>query len=315
LLIVFAAAIFLINDKMESRSEATWSYSKGYINFLNRYHINGRMYNDFSVGGFIEYYLYPRYQVFYDGRVDTFKNKEMRDFYNLMINKRAYFSDFRKLTLNFLNRYQFSFVIININNYNPLEFSASTLMVNVLREEPDWRLIYFDDKNEIFLKNDGKNDHIYQSFGMTAITPLRLIEYRSGQEKQAIKDFEKMISVEDSGLARNGLGQIFLTENQFDKAGEEFNKAAELNPFIGRPLWGLGQIALKKNDINGAINLFKEAIDISPYRGEFYLSIADAYNRLDDKNSAISYLKQGLNQNIDFISRQKIAIMLNNLQH
>lgn len=260
------------------------------------------------------YYLYPDYQIFFDGRADVYLCCELRAFLPLLENKLATREKFSNEVYKFLDKYQFSYLIINIRSFNPLEFSASSLLADTLLDDPNWKLVYFNDQIQILVKNDGKNRQILEKFAMESITPFRLNQYRAKQEQKAKEEYEKMLHVSDSGIAHMGLGQIYLSQKLLSEAQIEFEKALQLNPQLGRAHIGLAKILIEQNKKKEAGRELQKAITGSPYFGESYLLLGQLLLDSGNKTEAVAILKQGLNQNIDFITRQKIVQLINTLR-
>ncbi len=280
---------------------------------IKKMNLKGHMFNEFAIGGYFIYYLYPQYQVFFDGRADVYHCCEMRDFWPLITNKSDSSDEFKQYLMKFLDKYRFSYILIPTYSYNPLDIKATTLMVNVLLDDPAWRLIYVSDFIQILVKNDGLNTRLFNN-GFRAITPYKFTQYRTGQERQATLEYERLITLKDSAVARNALGDLYAGQKNTQKAKEEYEQALQLNPEMGRADIGLGKIELQMNNVQGAISYFTRGIAISPYWGDGYISLAKAYESTGAIQQARQTLEAGLNQNIDFISVRDMATELNKLQ-
>ena len=293
-ILLVGASIVLIQDKRTFMAESTWSIPTGDMKFFQTHVLHGNMFNDYSLGGYLIYVLYPQYRVFYDSRADIYHVREMRDVWPLISAKHKGRDAFTRALTTLWNTYQFSYSITNISSYNPMEFTASSMMADTLLDDPTFRLIYFSDRLQVFIKLDGKNDTTVRNLGMQWVTPLRLSPYRAGHEADAIREYTRMIAVADSGIARSGLGQAYLAAGQTENAQEEFTKAIRLNPHLGSPWVGLFKITDNPNYLYNAIS-------VAPYTGEAYVLLGPT-----DK----TILRSGLKENIDLISRQKIVQLL-----
>lgn len=300
ILFVITLSAFLLYQKKLPISDTLWilpsSSIEQDIQNIKNMNLQGHMFNEYAVGGFLIHALYPSYQVFFDGRADIYHNHELRDFWPLIANKKASSDEFLATVNNFLNTYQFSYIIIPIFSYNPLEHTATSRMADLLLDTPDWRLVYASDHIEILIRNDGKNQARWDQ-GFTSITPYRLTAFRSGKNQQALNEYQQLLKLKDSGIARNGLGQVYISLGKTEEARREFEKSVNLNERLGEPLIGL--------------RMYEQAIKVTPYLGESYLLLAQIYIDANKPKQAVSILEQGLKQDIDFISRQKIVQMLN----
>lgn len=281
--------------------------------FLKTHPLKGRMFNEFALGSYLLYYLYPEYQVFFDGRADVYLCCEIPNFQKLITAKNTSANDFSQTAGHFLDQYQFSYLIIPYAQHNPLEFTAATRMADILLDDPQWRLIYASDNLQIILKNDGLNQAMFDS-GFTAITPYRSNEFRPTKASVAETEYRRLIALEDSGISRNGLGWALLAQNQVIAAKAEFSQAIRLNPQLGKPHLGLARIATSALDTPTTITHLNTTISLSPHLGEAYLMLAQLYQDQGRVAQAKSTINQGLEQNIDLLSRQKLVQLLQQLR-
>jgi tetratricopeptide (TPR) repeat protein len=305
---------WLISQSRATAFESNMAIPRESIKYLKTNKLNGRMFNEVAMGGYFIYYLYPQYQVFFDGRADIYHCCEMRDFWQIVINKDSSRETFRKVLYGFLDKYKFSYLVLSVADYNPLAFTSSSLIADTLSDDSNWRLVYFSDNVEILLKNDGKNTELFNNLGINAASPNKLIAYRKGQESIAENEYIRMIKIQDSGLARNALGEIYMQKGQFDRAKIEFKSSTKLNSRFGKPYLNLGIISLKQKQILQAKIFFQRSLEISPYLGDSYLNLAKIYLDSGQTNLANSILNKGLKEKIDLLSRQKIIFMLQNLR-
>lgn len=273
--------------------------------------VQGNMFNEFAVGGYLLYYLYPKYQIFFDGRADVYHCCEMRDYWKVIQGKRAPQAEFDDIVKEFLEKYQFSYLIIPTYSYNPMDAKAGMMVASVL-QNPDWRIIYFSDLLQIVVKNDGKNQPLFDN-GFTAVTPYGLNQWRQNQENEAFREYTHMITIADSAIARNALGDLYISQEEFGKAEKNFRKALELRSDFGRSRVGLAKIAIAQGDQKTAISELKLAIKTAPYWGEAYVLLGKIYLDQGQKLAARNILETGLKQNIDFVSLREIAKLLNSI--
>jgi len=313
--LLIVLSLWLAYQKKIPINDTHWQYDSPAlardISFLKSAKLNGNMFNEFAVGGYLIYALYPTYQVFFDGRADIYHCCEMRDFWPLVVNKRASDEQFTHEVVTFLEKYNFSYMIISIFSFNPLEATAATRLVDTLMNDPNWRLVYLSDYFQVLVRNDGKNPTLYQA-GYAQITPLRFQPFKSGQLALAESEYVRLLEINDSGLGEAGLGEVYLVQKKFELAANAFTKAVTLNPRLGRPYLGLAKIYNQQGNTDLAISSLHQAITISPYLGEAYLMLGQMYAQ-DKPEWTRQILTQGLEENIDFLSRQKIVQLLNTL--
>lgn len=288
-------------------ADADWALPKDDIKFLKTHKLNGRMYNDFALGGYLLWALYPQYEVFFDGRADIYHTREMRDVFPIMAAKHQDRESFKKAVTTFLSTYNFSYLIIPYESFNPLSFTANTLMADVLLDDPGWSLIYASDHLQILVAHDGQNDEVLKTLATKSITPFRLLPYRQHEEKQAIDEYRRLIATNDSGIVQGGLGFTYLAIGENSKAQGAFSKAISLNKHLGKPYLGLGKIALTNNQAVAAEGYLLKALSLEPYLGDVYLTLGDVYMSQGQKKQAIATWQQALTQPIDFLSLHTIV--------
>ncbi|HVA96098.1 MAG TPA: hypothetical protein VND99_00420 [Candidatus Acidoferrales bacterium] len=120
--------------------------------FIQKENIQGKMFNQFGYGGYLEYHLYPSQKVFMDGRVETFFCCEMQDYYNLQVNAPKLFSQYQTTFDNIFDKNQFSYAVLVTKDDPSGEFLA-----NVFTKKPKWILAFKDDVSQIWVKKDKKN--------------------------------------------------------------------------------------------------------------------------------------------------------------
>lgn len=318
LLIILATTVWLLIDKRSRISREQVEFQQQTllenIDFLRRVRLDGHMLNEFSLGSYLLYYLYPEYQVMIDARADVYMCCELADLLPIVEAKHASRDVFSQAVDTFLRKYDVSYFIVPYSSQNPLVQTSTTLMADTLLDNPDWRLIYASDDWQILLRNDGRNQQLWDEGTMKAVTPYRLSEFRSNRAVEAQREYEQLIVLEDSGIAENGLGVSLLSQGKTDEAKIHFERAVERNPYLGKPHLGVAQIAFRENDMADAISHLKQAVSLSPYLGEAHLLLGQALDQDGQKQEAIRALNTGLDADIDLLSRQRMAQLLHKLQ-
>lgn len=282
------------------------------VRVIKELNLQGHLFNEFAVGGFLIHALFPPYRVFFDGRADVYHCCELRDFWPLIEKKRASPEEFEDAVDRFINKYDFSFLIIPAYTYNPFESTATTLMVDVLLSRQEWREVFVSDHFRIIVRDDGRNDDIFRQ-GLVAATPYRLHPFREGMATEAIEEYERLIAMNESGIARYGLGAARAAIGEDAKAQRDLMRAIELNPLFGHPFLELAKLAVLRQEIDEAIELADRAINTSPFLGEAYLIKAENEAVVGRRRRAIDTLELGLSRAIDFLSRQRMVNKLHSL--
>jgi tetratricopeptide (TPR) repeat protein len=281
------------------------------MNNLIKMDLKGRMYNEFAVGGYLLYYLYPKYQIFIDGRADIYSCCEMRDYWKVITAKPLAHQEFAKVLKEFVEKYNFSYMILPTYSFNPMDDKAR-MMTSTVLEDAQWRMVYFSDLIQVLVKDDGKNSEWFAK-GVKVVTPYSLSQYPRGKEVQARLEYEEMAKLVDSGVTRTALGNLDLLDKNLDKARVNFETATKYAPMLGRAWVGLATVNISDGKHGDAVNDLKKAIEISPYLGEAYLKLANIYILQEKPDEARTVLEKGLKQNIDFMSLREMAKLLNSV--
>lgn len=136
------------------------------VEFLKKYKIEGPIFNDYVVGGYLMWKLYPDYKVFADPRCGPYMNQVMPD-YLQFTNKKVNSEDIRR----FRKKYAFSLVFLHYRQMN--------LIFDFLKSEGDeWRLLYFE-KNAAILMHKSLLPIIKTEVGNVNLSPLRFSKIRN----------------------------------------------------------------------------------------------------------------------------------------
>lgn len=304
---------WLIREKRDDISDRYREMPNGAVQFLKTHHITGNMFNQFGIGGFLIYHLYPQYHVFFDGRAEVYRTHEMRAFYPILTAGNAPQERFTRVLTDFLDTYQFSFVILPISSHNPTKPTVNERMADTLLDLPQWHLLFLDDQSMIFIKDDGKNDIFIQSSSHGVITPYRTDLFKKNQEQRAEIAYTTLLHWKESSIGLTGLGEAQYTEKKFDEAKQSLRHALQLDPTNGYAYMALGLIAKEQSLTPDAIRFFRTAVTYAPYLGRVYKELAQIYIAGHDADAAQKIITEGLGQSIDLLSRQSLIQLLPSL--
>jgi hypothetical protein len=116
------------------------------VEFLNKEHVAGNMFNNDEFGDYIIYAAWPKYKVFIDGRTDMYGAARVKEY--LKISQAA--SGWESVA----EKYQITWVLHDRNS----------ALSKVLLERKDWRLIYSDSIANIFVKAVPQYDEIAKKY-------------------------------------------------------------------------------------------------------------------------------------------------------
>lgn len=114
-------------------------YEKG-VDFVIQNELPGRIFNDFDVGGYLDYRLYPKYQVFVDNRPEAYPESFFQDY--IKIQEDPVFRE-KKFA-----EYGINTIIFNRNDYTSW---AQKFLTQISRDK-NWEMRYLDDYLVVFSK-------------------------------------------------------------------------------------------------------------------------------------------------------------------
>jgi len=251
------------------RNEATGLlrlYPKGAIPFIKE-NLQGNMFNEYEMGGYLMYHLGPQIKTFIDGRTDMFLPEVLPEYDELLNNH--YTDKQLKDRFEFLvEKYHLSYAIVTVEKFTPIR-----RLSRLLREDPLWQLGFFDDTTEIYIKDDGINKHTTDQYAVRSATPFGIRLYQEDEREKARLEYQRMQSIAPSAVSLNALGFMLLEEKKFDEAKTLFIQALETAPYSAAPKMNLAELSVKYGDLNQAIELYRQAIRDEPERGLAYLRL------------------------------------------
>lgn len=130
------------------------------VEFLKKYKMDELIFNDYVIGGYLMWDLYPDYKVFIDPRCSPYVTTIFPD-YMEFTNKLVHVEDIRR----FREKYPFKVVILH---YRQMQLIFDFLMA----EGDEWRLLYFE-KNAAVLIHQSLLSIIQTEAGNISLSPLR----------------------------------------------------------------------------------------------------------------------------------------------
>jgi len=116
------------------------------IAFIKANDLRGPIYNNYNIGNYLEYTLYPRERVFVDGNPEQYPQEFFKNIYYPMENSFDKFQEYSK-------KYNINVVVYEhknqTRNINPL--------LTGLTNSPEWRMVYLNELVVVYVKNIPRN--------------------------------------------------------------------------------------------------------------------------------------------------------------
>lgn len=268
------------------------------ISFINS-KLKGNIFNEYSIGGYLMYKLDDAHKVFIDGRTDMYLDDVLPDYYGIQRfsdnqgSDQEFYNYFESLT----EKYHISYVLMTTKR-----FTFWQRLGRILGTHSNWHLVFFDDTDMIYSKDDSKNTGAINKFGVKFITPFGDKLYQSGKHNQAKIEYQKMFVQAPSAISANAIGYLLLEEKNYAEAKTYFLKALQINPNYAPSKMNLAELDVKDGNLNEAVSLYREAI-----KDEFEQKRGFAYLRLGEliiisggtKEDAIKIWQEGLSKTLN----------------
>ncbi len=123
--------------------------------FFIKNNLKGPIFNNFDIGSYLDYRLYPKEKVFVDGRPEAYP---ARFFQNIYIPMQQDINLFKKED----EKYKFNTIFFSHRDQTPW---AQSFLKRIINDE-QWKLVYLDDFIVIFVKDNELNKDINQKLSM-----------------------------------------------------------------------------------------------------------------------------------------------------
>lgn len=146
-------SFFRIMDKGQSFGLSVPRGAQGGVEFVKQNKITGPVFNNFDVGSFFIWKLYPEQKVFVDGRPEAYPVDFFENIYKPIQEDPVAWKKYSEL-------YGINYVFFDPKDATPW---AQTFLQDMLRD-PNWPLVYFDRDAIIFLKKVQDNKEIIEKY-------------------------------------------------------------------------------------------------------------------------------------------------------
>ena len=198
--------------------------AKKAVDFFIAHHISGPIFNNYGIGSYLVYRLYPKEKVFVDGRPEAYPKEFFQNTYIPMQNDPIIF---QKQS----NRYQFNSIIFD---YPAEQTNVSRKFIADILRNTQWHMVYLDDTVVIFVSDAQKNRKL--------IAPYEISQQTYTLEKKNYSEY----SLEN-------LAYFFTIAGWDSKAQEAYQKILAINPNNCAALANMDMVLAQKHDSGAAI--------------------------------------------------------------
>ncbi len=174
-----------IYNSLKYYRPAGWGIDKDFIpvelfDFMKQNNISGKPFNQFGTGGYLVW-NFPGEKNFIDSRN---LNDEIFNEYNTIM---SMLPGFEKK----IEAYGFDYVIYLDPDLIRRPAELKTVIVSYLIRNPNWKLVFWDDKSFLFVKNIPKFYELINKYEFKIINPYTALFYKNEFEKNISENKEK----------------------------------------------------------------------------------------------------------------------------
>lgn len=247
--------------------------------FIQRHKPSGEMFNEYNVGGYLIYRLFPDYKVFQDGRVDVYGPNLFYQYKVAESGSPAWRTAVNKYNINL-------FVLTHGGIKYPRNLASQ------LDDDPEWDLVYFDDLCLIYVRNSGPNRKIGTQLGYKFVKPgHQVASYLKDKDSQtsALPELDRAIREAPEARLPRILKIYCLTGlGKYDEAASATKELELIAKNKMEPLALAGRVASLRKDYTHAIELFKKALSFSPRDPDTFKYLGDAYEAMGAHEQALN---------------------------
>lgn len=139
--------------RRDNRGIGTLSGNETAANFLKDEKISGPVFNNYDIGGYLIYNLYPEQKVFTDNRPEVYPDSFFSEIYKPMQESPTIFEKVDR-------EYNFNAVTFTRVDITPWGINFQ----KTIKENPDWAKVFEDDFVVIYLKRNGVNKDLISKY-------------------------------------------------------------------------------------------------------------------------------------------------------
>jgi Tetratricopeptide repeat len=248
--------------------------------FFKANNLQGPIFNDYDIGSYLIYNLYPKERVFVDNRPEAYTE----DFFH-----NTYLPMFTDENVWQANLAKYDFNVIFVYRYDEGNGVYDFLFRRM--HDPAWSLVYADNYAVIFVRNIPQNQNIINQW---KITPDNVAERMNYLIKS--NDYEDMVAAADN---LNLVGRPDLGLETFFNVVHEWPNAGKIWMVMGQ--WELGDNNPKSPLL--AIAYIEKAIELGYNTSDAYSFLGSAFLKIGH----ITQAKQALEKSISINPNQSDA--------
>jgi tetratricopeptide (TPR) repeat protein len=238
----------------------------------------GNMYNEYNVGGYLIYRLYPHYLVYQDGRVDVYGPKLFYDYKVIESGNPRWRKAVKERDLN-----------IFVLTYGGTSYPGN--LASQLDDDPEWDLVHFDDTCLVYVRNSGPNRELAKKYAYHYLKPGHSPDsYLTTADIQtsAIAELDRALAKVPNSKQALGLKLLCLGAlGRYDEAEAVAQKILEIAENKSRAWEALGQVAMNQHKYEEALQRFKKAVEYNARNARAWRFLGDVFEAQGKNEEAL----------------------------
>ncbi len=238
------------------------------VDFVKQNKIKGPMFNNFDVGGYLIWRLYPQEKVFVDNRPEAYSVKFFNETYKPMQKSKEKWQEFSE-------KYSINFVFFGHKDTTPW---GDNFLKSIVKN-PDWKIIYINEEAIVLVKNDKKNADIISKFSITDKNAIDSVDktdskiilsrvfYNIGWREASVYFAEEVIKLDPKNQRAylyKGLVHAYYTDKKNQQlAAENIKKAINLGLKDSQYYTILGIVYMNLGRLDEARNILIKALELN----------------------------------------------------
>ena len=244
------------------------------VDFVKDNKIEGPMFNNFDIGGYLIWQLYPQEKVFVDNRPEAYSVKFFDEIYKPM-------QEDKKKWLEFSEKYGINFIFFGHTDTTPW---GQDFLSDITKNQ-DWKIVYINEDVIILIKNEKKNSEIISKFSITDKTAIDKI---SGYVKGSNMNKSNLFLI---------LSRVLFKIDWLDASAYFADEVIKVDPKNPYPYLHKGFVHIYYSDKQNqqlAEENIKKAIDLGLKESQYYFILGVVYMNLGRLESAQASFKEAV---------------------
>lgn len=294
-------------DRYERKSEYGGISQKNFpikaVDFLVDSEIEGRFFNDFNSGAYLVGRVFPKIKIYIDGRTEVYGPEFFKQYQKIWFGD---YMEFKKVA----DQYNLTGAFIN-----SITVPAPAEIIKSLKDDAQWKLVYFDYDAAIFLRDIPQNQEWIKRYnvdlgnyvtpkidlkrlGARQATPYEHIRrayglFNMGYVHQAEAEAEEVLRIEPNfAKAFVLLGKVDMENKQYEKAYENFRKAKVIDVNDMEARFNLGKSLMRLNQLKEAEKHALKAVAGNPKNAKALYLLTLIYAKQGRYKQAIEQIKK-----------------------